>query len=172
MSKVLPAGLIQRTDTKAKWTSVNPVLAYNERVFEMQPDGSRKEKVGDGLTRYNSLPFYPGLLPGNGIKPEDIDNSLQFVDGKLGVNFNEVPNKEEYAALFAAIPKFAGRFISLEELQAAFPQIADGSTATIEYDDIKQLALFRESEWIVFAGGSTPTPTPETGFPYSFPQTF
>jgi hypothetical protein len=135
MTKVLKAGLIQRTDTKDKWTSFNPILANNERVFEIQPDGSRKEKIGDGVTRYNSLPFHPGSLPGGpvnpeligdlallktadknnlvaainyvmdnaGIKPEDIDESLQFVNEKLGVNFEKVPTKAEYNALRDAL---------------------------------------------------------------------
>lgn len=68
------------------------------------------------------------------------------------------------------IPRFAGKFLSIEDLKAAYPAIAEGSTATIEHDDVKQMALFRESEWIVFAGGTAPESN--TVFPYSFPQSF
>lgn len=52
--------LIQiRRDTAANWASVNPVLAAGEPGFETD---TRKEKVGNGTTAWNSLP-YLGVAP-------------------------------------------------------------------------------------------------------------
>lgn len=48
--------VLLRKDTKANWTSVNPVLEDGELVIEV--DGTtRKLKCGDGVTKYTSLPY-------------------------------------------------------------------------------------------------------------------
>lgn len=50
------ADIIQiRRDTAANWTSANPILAQGEMGFETN---TRKLKVGDGTTAWNSLLYY------------------------------------------------------------------------------------------------------------------
>ena len=50
------ADIIQlRRDTAANWTSTNPILAQGEVGFETN---TRKLKVGDGTTAWNSLSYY------------------------------------------------------------------------------------------------------------------
>lgn len=46
--------IITRNDTAANWTSVNPVLAKGEQGFETD---TKKIKVGDGTTAWNSLAY-------------------------------------------------------------------------------------------------------------------
>lgn len=45
----------QRRDTAANWTSANPILAAGEIGFEID---TRKFKIGDGTTAWNSLTDY------------------------------------------------------------------------------------------------------------------
>lgn len=46
-----------RRDTAANWTSANPVLAAGEPGWESNTD---KLKFGDGVTAWNSLPYFAG----------------------------------------------------------------------------------------------------------------
>jgi len=43
-----------RRATKARWSEVNEVLYIGERGYEI---GTGREKVGDGVTPWNSLPY-------------------------------------------------------------------------------------------------------------------
>lgn len=47
--------VIQRNDTAANWQSVNPVLATGEIGIVI--DGAKGYKIGDGVTRWNDLPY-------------------------------------------------------------------------------------------------------------------
>ena len=49
--------IIQRHDTAANWTSVNPVLAAGEMGVETD---TNKFKFGDGTTAWNSLAYAAG----------------------------------------------------------------------------------------------------------------
>jgi hypothetical protein len=53
----------QRRDTAANWASVNPVLAAGEIGVQLgtSPDDT-KFKIGDGVTPWNSVPFFEGRL--------------------------------------------------------------------------------------------------------------
>lgn len=54
--KTVPAHPIQlRRGTAAKWAEVNPILAEGEIGLELD---TGKEKVGDGVTRWNDLPYH------------------------------------------------------------------------------------------------------------------
>jgi len=44
----------KRRDTAANWTAVNPVLAQGEEGLELD---TNKEKIGNGTTAWNSLPY-------------------------------------------------------------------------------------------------------------------
>lgn len=49
------AQIIQiRRDTAANWTAANPILAQGEPALEID---TKKEKIGDGVTAWNSLPY-------------------------------------------------------------------------------------------------------------------
>jgi hypothetical protein len=43
-----------RSDTSAKWTEINPILALGEPGFETN---TGKLKVGDGVTPWTGLPY-------------------------------------------------------------------------------------------------------------------
>ena len=45
-----------RGGTAAQWASANPILAERELVVETD---TKKIKIGDGVTTYNSLPYNP-----------------------------------------------------------------------------------------------------------------
>jgi hypothetical protein len=51
-----------RRGTQSEWNSENPVLSDGEIVAETD---TRKIKIGDGTTVYNSLPY--GFDPGSSI---------------------------------------------------------------------------------------------------------
>ena len=53
-SKTLNVTLIMRNDTAANWASKNPVLTLGELGVETD---TRKFKIGDGNTAYNSLKY-------------------------------------------------------------------------------------------------------------------
>lgn len=56
------ANLIQfRRGSAANWSSVNPILAQGEVGVETDELGTEdvKEKIGDGVTAWNSLPYRP-----------------------------------------------------------------------------------------------------------------
>lgn len=44
-----------RRGTSSEWSSANPVLADGELAYETN---TNKLKIGDGLTSYNSLPYF------------------------------------------------------------------------------------------------------------------
>lgn len=67
----------QRVDTSANWTSSNPVLEAKEQGFDST---AKAFKIGDGVTAWNSLPYYYGssyLLPTR--LPYPIGESLPII---------------------------------------------------------------------------------------------
>lgn len=50
-----------RADTAANWASVNPTLLNNEFAFETD---TKKLKVGNGSTAWNSLAYFPSIVTG------------------------------------------------------------------------------------------------------------
>ena len=51
-----------RRSTSSQWTAANPTLAQGELALELD---TRKFKIGDGVTPWNSLPY-------NGVALEDL----------------------------------------------------------------------------------------------------
>lgn len=68
-----------RGDTAANWTSANPTLAAREAGVETD---TRKLKIGDGATAWNSLPY---VLAGSSALPWwiDLDTGHSFAIGDL-----------------------------------------------------------------------------------------
>lgn len=46
-----------RYDTETNWSRVNPLLDKGEIIIAISENGSQKIKCGDGVQRYNNLPF-------------------------------------------------------------------------------------------------------------------
>ena len=65
----------QRRDTASNWSSANPVLLQGELGFETD---TKKAKLGDGSTAWNSLTYYPGFsISGYPLATADIaDNAI------------------------------------------------------------------------------------------------
>lgn len=51
-----------KIDITANWAKANPVLADGERGIERTTDGLIYEKVGDGKTAWNALPYVPAKI--------------------------------------------------------------------------------------------------------------
>ena len=83
--------ILIRADTSANWTAANPMLAKRELAYDQT---AKALKVGNGRTRWNSLPYLGGGTPSSGpalsvliggtLKEQDadglIDLSLKFYD--------------------------------------------------------------------------------------------
>jgi hypothetical protein len=52
---VVPINIVLRVDTAANWTEANPVLLLGEEGYERD---TRSKKIGDGVSVWNSLPYY------------------------------------------------------------------------------------------------------------------
>ena len=64
-----------RHDTAANWTSVNPVLLEGEVGIETD---TRKQKIGDGSTAWNSLPYDAGSTALQSITSSDVTTALGY----------------------------------------------------------------------------------------------
>jgi hypothetical protein len=70
-----------RRDTAANWTAANPILAQGEVGYEID---TSKDKVGDGVTAWNSRP-YTGIATagwtqtGTGAVSRTVDSKLKDV---------------------------------------------------------------------------------------------
>lgn len=93
-----------RRDTAANFTSKNPVLGVGEPAYETD---TKKLKIGDGTTAYNSLDYFTSggggstnitaTLPlkiADGVISLEVDGqTIQIVDGKLHANLDELGNE-------------------------------------------------------------------------------
>ncbi len=65
--------ILLRRDTESGWATKNPILGPGELGYEI---GTGRLKVGDGVTAWNSLPYYVGNGSGaNGILDGGIPSS-------------------------------------------------------------------------------------------------
>lgn len=92
--------IIQRHDTAANWSTINPVLALGEMGVETD---TNKFKFGDGTTTYNELPYAAGEGGGSdAYTKEETDtllstkqdilsdgNGTKVVDNKVNINQGE-----------------------------------------------------------------------------------
>lgn len=93
-----------RRDTAANFTSKNPVLGVGEPAYETD---TKKLKIGDGTTAYNSLDYFTSGGGGStnitaalplkivdGVISLEVDGqTIQIVDGKLHANLDELGNE-------------------------------------------------------------------------------
>jgi hypothetical protein len=84
-----------RRGTAADWNTSNPVLGLGEYGYETD---TRKSKVGDGSTSWNSLSYVYGTSTLVGYNPRDTGNPLTDAIG----DGNDHPLSERFATLAAA----------------------------------------------------------------------
>jgi hypothetical protein len=73
-----------RRGTAAAWTSLNETLNRGEPGFEID---TKKLKIGDGNTPWNSLPYVAGANGNGGISLEDVDTRVvQLLEAGDGIN--------------------------------------------------------------------------------------
>ncbi len=70
-----------RRDTSANFASANPVLGTGEPAYETD---TKKLKIGDGTTAYNSLDYFTG-----GSSTFEVVQPLKLVDGTLTLQIDE-----------------------------------------------------------------------------------
>ena len=73
----------QRRDTAANWSSANPTLLEGELGFETD---TKKAKLGDGSSAWNSLSYYPGFsISGYPLATSDIaDDAIGILNPDAG----------------------------------------------------------------------------------------
>ena len=64
-----------RRDTAANWTTANPVLEEGEVGIELD---TRKQKIGDGVTAWNSLAYDYGSTALQSITSSDVTSALGY----------------------------------------------------------------------------------------------
>jgi hypothetical protein len=60
--------ILQRRGTASEWASTNYLLLEGEIGIELadDPDSPVRVKIGDGVTRWNSLPYFGGSVVSDG----------------------------------------------------------------------------------------------------------
>ena len=138
--------LIQlRRDTAANWTSVDPILGLAEAGLETD---TNKLKFGDGVTAWNSLPYFVGSL-------QDIDSVL--TEGAVATIKPTFEGNIKVGNIASNILEF-NTTVPFE----SFIVVADGTSMTIQ--NTNQIALtaggtgiLLDSDGLTFDDGTTPT---------------
>lgn len=128
-----------RRDTSANFTSKNPVLGAGEPAYETD---TKKLKIGDGTTAYNSLDYFTSGGGGStnitatlplkivdGVISLEIDGqTIQIVDGKLHANLDELGNE---------VNDLSGRLTSAEaDILTKQGKLTAGDNITISVDNV------------------------------------
>lgn len=128
-----------RRDTSANFTSKNPVLGAGEPAYETD---TKKLKIGDGTTAYNSLDYFTSGGGGStnitatlplkivdGVISLEIDGqTIQIVDGKLHANLDELGNE---------VNDLSGRVTAAEaDILTKQDKLTAGDNITISVDNI------------------------------------
>lgn len=128
-----------RRDTAANFTSKNPVLGAGEPAYETD---TKKLKIGDGTTAYNSLDYFTSGGGGStnitatlplkivdGVISLEVDGqTIQIVDGKLHANLDELGNE---------VNDLSGRLTSAEaDILTKQGKLTAGDNITISVDNV------------------------------------
>lgn len=91
-----------RSDTSTNWSIVNPVLLQGEPGYEID---TRKIKYGDGVSAWNSLPYFVTSGGNGGGTPGGPNGSIQFNNsGALGGSANLVYNGANLVIAGSLVP--------------------------------------------------------------------
>jgi len=108
-----------RADTAANWASVNPTLLNNE--FGLETD-TKKLKVGDGSTAWNSLAYFPSIVTGGTVL-----GNLEI--GTTGTLTFEGSTADGFETTLAVVNPTADRTITLPNVTGTV--ITTGDTGTV-----------------------------------------
>ena len=83
MEKTFKSRIKHKLDTSANWTSKNPILLDGEIIL-VETDNGIRLKIGNGTSRYNSLPFFDealiSLISANFVTKEELQQSLSALN--------------------------------------------------------------------------------------------
>lgn len=116
-----------RRDTSANFTSKNPILGIGEPAYETD---TKKLKIGDGTTAYNSLDYFSG---GGGSTEFTVVQPLKLVDGTLTLQIDEQTIQVQNGKLVANLDELGNEVNTLAGdvagVQADLANKQDKSTA-------------------------------------------
>ena len=127
-----------RRDTAANFTSKNPVLGIGEPAYETD---TKKLKIGDGTTAYNSLDYFAG---GGGSTEFTVVQPLKLVDGTLTLQIDEQTIQVQDGKLVANLDELgnevntlSGRMTAAEaDILTKQDKLTAGDNITISTDNV------------------------------------
>lgn len=131
-----------RRSISSNWTSTNPILQAGEPGFESD---TYKLKIGDGITRWNLLPYISGQVQQGATGPQGLQGiqgpqgiqgltgstgpqGIQGIQGSAGQSFTLLGSYADITAFNAA--KAAGLLNPYRQVGNAFILLSDGSLMT------------------------------------------
>ncbi|MDR1301545.1 MAG: hypothetical protein LBK43_03630 [Treponema sp.] len=90
-----------RIDTAANFALMNPTLRNGETAIEIQEDGNRKMKTGNGYTQWLDLPYlvddekYDGILQQIGEQEEEQDGRLENLEQTVAFQIQTLTELQE-----------------------------------------------------------------------------
>lgn len=127
-----------RRDTFANFTSKNPILGIGEPAYETD---TKKLKIGDGTTAYNSLDYFAG---GGGSTEFTVVQPLKLVDGTLTLQIDEQTIQVQDGKLVANLDELGNEVNTLAgdvagvqaDLANKQDKLTAGDNITISTDNI------------------------------------
>lgn len=141
-----------RRDTAANFASKNPVLGIGEPAYETD---TKKLKIGDGTTAYNSLDYFAG---GGGSTEFRVVQPLKLVDGTLTLQIDEQTIQVVDGKLHANLDELGNEVNSLSgRVTAAEADILKKQNKLVQGDNITLTDNEDGTTTISASGGSSPT---------------
>ncbi len=127
-----------RRDTSANFNTANPVLGSGEPAYETD---TKKLKIGDGTTAYNSLAYFAG---GGGSAEFNVVQPLKLVDGTLTLQIDEQTIQVQNGKLVANLDELgnevndlSGRVTAAEaDLIKKQDKLTAGANITIDTNNV------------------------------------